>query len=422
MRRVHYEKKFSGLSKMSFGLIGTGLVGGNLALNISKKTEINLYNRTPSRARELIAQNPNKPLICHETLEDMIYEMKSPRTIFTTTPQGSSTTLVVNELCDILSKDDVILDVSNDYFELSESRNRKCTSNDIGYLGIGISGGIAGILNNPTLTVGGKIETYSKQRDFLKGISDNVVYMGTDAGDGHYINMVHNGIEYAILQGMSDIFTYCNYDQEEFIKVLTIAGNTEMYGYLIENAKYTCKRFDLSNIDGKCEMNDSGLWCSIFNLKHGISAPMIIASVMARINSRHTFDVAQKVPPHHVDRYIAVGALMFVFSSSILEGYNMIYHKNIDEKLARRAWGNGTIIESYLLSRYSSASLYFNRNDHVKYAREVVGVCNRFKKSVPVLSAGVDNFDSERDGNMPLSLLMAQRHVFTGKGLKYIKN
>ena len=407
---------------MSFGLIGTGLVGGNLALNISKKTEINLYNRTPSRARKLVEDNPNSSLIYHETLEDMVYEMKSPRTILTTTPQGSSTTLVVNELCDILDEGDTILDVSNDYFEISESRNRKCTPNNIGYLGIGICGSIAGIYNNPTLMIGGNITTYSKEREFLKGISDNLIYMGEGAGDGHYVNMVHNGIEYAILQGMSDIFSYCNYDQEEFIKVLKIAGNTELYGYLIENARYTCNRFDLSNVDGKCEMSDSGLWCSIFNLKHGISSPMIIASVMARINTKHTFEVAQKVPKNFVERYIAVGALMFVFSSAFLEGYNMIYHKGIDERHARRAWSHGTIIESYLLSQRSSASLYFTRNEHVKYAREVVCVCTRFKKSVPVLSAGVDNYDSERDGNQPTSLLMAQRHVFTGKDIKYIKN
>ena len=406
---------------MSYGLIGTGMLGGNLALNISKKNELHLYNRTFSRARTIVEDNPNMPLICHKKLPDMIESMKQPRTIVTMLPHGSSSTMVIDELCDILSEGDTIMDGANEYFSVSESRGRKCSPYKIGYLGLGIAGGKAGVLNGPTVMVGGSFDTFKKNQDFLNDFSGNLFYMGEEAGSGHYTKMVHNGIEYGLLQGMSDVFAYCNYDQTEFQKVLRMAKNTDLYGYLIENADYCCNRFDMSDIDGECHMNSTGMWCSMLSLQRQLHSPVIISSVVARVNSRHTYknvDLGNETT--FVDYHAAVGALLFVFASAFLEGFELIEHYGINCNTARRAWSRGTIIQCKLLEKPIS-NLIFTRTDNARHARDVVNVCNRFRRGIPSLSAAVDSYHFQRNGNRSTSLLMAQRFVFGGKEIKNLK-
>ena len=404
---------------MSFGLIGIGLMGGNLALNISKKKELHIMNRTPSKARQLVEDNPNLPLVYHGNMNDMIESMREPRTIITMLPHGSSSTTVIEDLCDILSEDDTIMDGANEYFSVSESRNRKCNPHNIGYLGLGIAGGKVGALNGPTVMVGGSFDTFKKNHDFLNEFSGNLFYMGEEAGSGHYTKMVHNGIEYALLQGMSDVFAYCNYDQREFQKVLNMTKNTDLYGYLIENANYCCNNFDMSRIDGECHMNDTGIWCSMLSLQRQLHSPVIISSVMARVNSRHMRDDVLGNEMTFIDYHAAVGALLFVFASAFLEGFGLIENYGISSDIARRAWSRGTIIQCKLLQKPIS-NLIITRADNARHARDVVNVCNRFCRGIPSLSAAIDSYHFQGNGNKSTSLLMTQRFVFGGKEIKNI--
>ena len=119
---------------MSYSIIGTGSMGGNLALNISKKEQVNLFNRSYTKGNELIANNPNLNLVGHKSIEDLIENTQTPRTIITMLPHGKPTTDMISKLSKIMTKNDTILDLANDYYKDSEKRFNKCNLRKIKYL------------------------------------------------------------------------------------------------------------------------------------------------------------------------------------------------------------------------------------------------------------------------------------------------
>jgi 6-phosphogluconate dehydrogenase len=388
----------------SVGIVGLGPVGKNLSINIEKNRDVHVFNRTHPKMYELVNETAN--VYGHGTILDMVDSMKRPRTIMTALPHGNITDDSLNNLVTILSPGDTIVDLANEHYKVSRNRNARCSCRDINYLGVGISGGAR---NGPALMVGGRWDVFLEHHDFFNSFAKNVAYMGEDPGLGHFTKMVHNGIEYGMLQGIADIFAYCGQDSKVMEIVMKEASESDISGFLINSARDVTKMYDVSKIVDVAEMNDTGSWCSIFGLTHDISTPVINAALNARITSKHSrFYKTINNKDLMKDVNTAVNALRFVFASSIMEGYSLMEHTSVPKETIRNAWSAGTIIDCPMIE----GKFYKILDDTSMDARVFSIQCASSRIPCPSVQAALTQYDYTRQKRTSMNFLMAQRNYF----------
>ena len=403
---------------MSVGLIGTGSMGSQLAINISRRSVIHVHNRTYSKVKKLADKNIN--IEGHESLVDFVGNMKEPRTIITMLPHGKPSMDMIHSLTKHVSSDDTIINCANELYKNSTYSEQECKNRGVNYLGVGVSGGTLGALKGPAMMVGGDKDVYETVRPFLESIACNSVHISEDAGSGHFTKMVHNGVEYGMLQGIADVFAYCNYDTKRFRSILEEAKDTFLDGYLVDSAIRVCDTIPVNVIDGTCQMNNTGLWTQYYALQQQIDAPMISSGVQARISSKNAFGTKEKKPKTIVQSTLAIQALLFVFSSSIIEGYAITDSKGLPRENVKKAWLKGTIIENDMIP-LEIDMLKAIRKFSVNGARQVCKRCMRAKIPVPTLANGITAYDFERNGNKSTAFVMAQRHDFGGHDFNMVE-
>jgi 6-phosphogluconate dehydrogenase len=272
---------------MSYGIIGLGTMGSNLAVNISKKHKIHLYNRTHAKTVKTIKKGNSDSMIGHDSILNMINHMESPRTIITMLPHGSVNFENIKHTSNLLNSSDTIIDCANEHYIQSFKNSNVCEKNSVNYLGVGMSGGANGALNGPAIMVGGQMHIYEKQKDFLKSFCTNVVYLNSNPDSGHFTKMVHNGIEYSMLQIFADIYGYLNNNKQSmktFLEKIE-TNHSDLYGYLGICAKKVLEIYELPNISDKAQMNDTGLWCVQYAYENKLNTPTMHSAVMTRISS-----------------------------------------------------------------------------------------------------------------------------------------
>tara|TARA_Y100000389_G_C17471252_1_gene531310 strand:+ start:14459 stop:15679 length:1221 start_codon:yes stop_codon:yes gene_type:complete len=396
---------------MSIGLIGTGSMGSQLAINISKRSVIHVHNRTYSKVKKLADKNVN--IEGHESLVDFVSNMKEPRTIITMLPHGTPSMNMIKTLTKHVSSDDIIINCANELYRNSVYIEQECRNRDVNYLGVGVSGGVNGALLGPAMMVGGDKNVYETVRPFFESIACNTVHISDDPGSGHFAKMVHNGVEYGMLQGIADVFAYCNYDTKRFESILREAKDTFLDGYLIDSAIRVCQTMPVNSIDGTCQMNNTGLWTQYYSLQQQINAPMISAGVQSRIATKHAVDKDVPKVKAIVHPPLVIQALHFVFSSSLLEGYAITDSKGFPRETVKKAWMKGTIIENDMVP-LDTDMLRAIRKFSANGARQVCQRCIIANIPVPTLSNGITAYDFERNGNKSTAFVMAQRHDFGG--------
>ena len=185
------------------GVIGLAVMGKNLALNIeSRGFTVGVYNRHRERTDEMMRDHSEKKLVPSYTIEDFVNSLEKPRRILMMVQAGKGTDAVINELLPLLDKGDVLIDGGNTNFHDTMARNAKLDESGINFIGMGVSGGELGALQGPSLMPGGQKEAYDLVAPILTQIAAKaedgkpcVSYIGPN-GAGHYVKMVHNGIEY----------------------------------------------------------------------------------------------------------------------------------------------------------------------------------------------------------------------------------
>ena len=334
---------------MSYGLLGLGTMGFNLALNVSKNTTLHVHNRTYTKVDKLmqVAGTDSKNIRGHDDMIEMVASMETPRTILTMLPHGQPTNMVVQNIAPLLAKDDCIIDCANELYSTSTKRKQLCDTFDIGYLGMGVSGGSLGALNGPALMVGGDSRVYERVEDFLTSFSSNCIHIDDDAGSGHFTKMVHNGVEYAMMQGIADIFACVNFNETRMTEILHKMKETKVDGYLTRATQSVFDTYNLNEISDVAEMNQTGTWCTKYALEHNLNVPVIHSAVNARIMSTHRFDVSSVFSSSYIcnDDDLLVQSLLFVFATSVIEGLRLTYHKKLRRDFVQKAWSKGTIIE-----------------------------------------------------------------------------
>lgn len=285
--------------KCDIAVYGLGVMGASLAKNmLSHGYRVAVYSIS-EQERACFKEDIKNQDTCviGESEEELLQSLVSPRKVFIMIMAGKPVDMVLNRLIPCLDKNDVVIDGGNSYYEDSVRRYHKCQEAGIRFLGVGVSGGEKGALTGPSMMAGGSRRGWESSRNILQTIAAKhegipcCIYLGNE-GAGHYVKMVHNGIEYGILQLLSETYHYLKdgmqISHEKIIELFRSWKESELSSYLIDISIQVLEkrdedgRFLLDKIRDKAEQKGTGLWTSKEALKAGIYVPTIYEAVQAR--------------------------------------------------------------------------------------------------------------------------------------------
>ncbi|KWF22095.1 NADP-dependent phosphogluconate dehydrogenase [Burkholderia pseudomultivorans] len=451
------------MGKQAIGVIGLAVMGRNLALNIeSRGYAVSVYNRSREKTDELIAEFPGRNLVPTYTLEEFVASLETPRRILMMVKAGEATDATIASLKPLLEKGDVLIDGGNTHFTDTIRRNQELAQSGLHFIGTGVSGGEEGALHGPSIMPGGQRDAYDLVEPILKQIaakapSDGepcVAYMGPD-GAGHYVKMVHNGIEYGDMQLIAESYAVlkdvAGLTNEELGAVYTEWNQGELDSYLIEiTSKIFGKKDDETGkhlvdvILDRAAQKGTGKWTSQNALDLGVPLPLITESVFARVlSSLKTERVAASkilsgpaAAPFDGDRAAFVEAVRrALYLSKVIsyaQGFAQLrtasqeYGWNLDLGTIAKIFRAGCIIRARFLQKITDAYAndaalanllldpYF-QDIAAKYQaslRDVVIAAVKAGVPVPAFASAVAYFDSYRSERLPANLVQAQRDFF----------
>lgn len=284
-------------------VIGLSVMGRSLALNMADHGfQVAVYNRSPEVTDQVIRNNPGKELVPFHDLRSMTGALKAPRRIMLMIQSGAPVDAVIEQLVPLLSPGDLILDGGNSFFEDTRRRAAALGRKGIVYFGVGVSGGEEGARRGPAIMPGGDGAAYPAIRPILEAIAAKArdgapccALVGPD-GAGHYVKMVHNGIEYADMQLIAEAYLLLKYlggfDNAALSRVFAGWNEGPLESYLISITAGILKEADdaspgelLDKIVDSAAQKGTGRWTSIESLRQGVDVSMITAACGARIMS-----------------------------------------------------------------------------------------------------------------------------------------
>lgn len=445
----------------TIGVIGLGVMGSNIALNMANKGEqVAVYNYTRDLTDQLVEKLDGQSITPYYEVQDFVKSLETPRKVFVMVTAGKAIDSVIGSLVPHLEEGDVIMDGGNSHYEDTERRYDELKSKGIGYLGIGISGGEVGALEGPSIMPGGDSDVYEKAAPILTKIAAQVdntpccAYMGPK-GAGHFVKMVHNGIEYADMQLIAEAYTFLrerlHLSVAEIADIFETWNQGELKSYLIEITAEILRKKDevtgLPLIDvilDKTGQKGTGKWTSMQAIDNGISASIITQSLFARYLSSlkeervHAQDIlaGPALEEQNFDRDVWIEyirqALYVGKVCAYAQGFTQykttseLYGWDLPLKDIALIFRGGCIIRAEFLNVISEAyqkqpalanlliAPYFAEKvkEYQMGLRKVV--CDGITAGIsfPCLSASLSYYDGYRTGISNASLLQAQRDYF----------
>lgn len=407
------------LSKSEFGLIGLGVMGKSLSRNIaSKGFSLSIYNRFAAGKEENIAANFQKEFAelseakPFEDLEKFIKSLQRPRKIFLMIQAGKTVDAVVEQLLPYLESGDVIMDGGNSHYLDTERRIRFLNEKGIRFLGVGVSGGEEGALNGPAIMPGGNREAYESVSYILESIaakdSKNNACCGFvgKGGSGHFVKMVHNGIEYAEMQLLAEIYQVFKYglglSNDATAKMLNAWRSTEAGSYLLEITIEILQRKEngaslLDKVLDKAGNKGTGNWTTVAASELGVPISVLTAALFARYISafKEMRVEASKVLPadkkvnfmldaetirkaYQLARWVNHHQGIHLISEASLK-----YEWDLNLSEITRIWTNGCIIRSKLMENLCD---YLKEGSQLLMNQNVVELIKKSKDSLKELT------------------------------------
>jgi 6-phosphogluconate dehydrogenase len=444
--------------KPHFALTGLAVMGQNLARNVAHNGfPIAVHNRTASKVDEFLAEHGHEgAFVGAHTLAELVEKMEAPRTILIMVKAGGPVDAVIDELVPLLSPGDTIIDGGNSLFTDTQRRNKALTEKGLNFLGVGVSGGEEGALKGPSIMPGGQKDAYDRVAPIFEAISAKVdgtpcvAYIGAD-GAGHYVKMVHNGIEYADMQLIAEAYdllkNVVGLTNAQLAETFTAWNEGDLDSFLIEITRDIFKKKDpegdgylVDKVLDKAAQKGTGKWTSQLALDLGIPATAITEAVFARCLSALKDErvAASKVlhGPTGATASLTVDAIRDALYCSKLVAYAQGFQQ-LDAAAEENGWvlnrgeiatiwRGGCIIRARFLNRIKDAydknptlanlmlDPYFQGEIESRQAnwRKVVSAAVEAGIPVPAFGSSLSYFDGYRRASLPANLIQAQRDYF----------
>lgn len=443
-----------------YGMIGLGTMGRNLALNMSDKgNSVMGYDRNETQVKTFIKEAGTRSMFASINLSEFLQALKTPRAIILLVPAGKITDDVINELKPLLSANDLIMDFGNSHFTDTDKRIVQLAASKIHFMGVGISGGESGARFGPSIMPGGPQEIYSSIAPMLQSVSAKVneepcvTWLGPGSA-GHYVKMVHNGIEYGLMQLISEVYnilkTTGGLSNKELHEVFSTWNKGVLQSYLIEiTADIFLQQDDLTKnalvdmILDAAKQKGTGGWTSEDAINLQVPIPVIDTAVNMRNMSAYKKErelAQQKLQGPQVADSIAKNELIelleqaLYFSTITVYAQGMALLRTASEKYSyglqpasiAKIWRGGCIIRAALLEDIHAAyvkepgllnlmlddEFSANLNSSQKQIRKIISFAADKGLPAPALMMSLAYYDSYRSGWLPANLIQAQRDYF----------
>jgi len=471
------------MRKAKVGLIGLAVMGANLARNLAdKKIQTLVFNRTAAKTEQFMREFGTMPCLqAAFSLEELVRNLERPRRIILMIQAGAPVDAMLDTLVPLLEPGDIIIDGGNSYYEDTRRRSVSLAARDLEFVGMGVSGGEEGALHGPSLMPGCSRKAYVQMEPVLQAISAKagtdgkepcVAYIGTD-GAGHYVKMVHNGIEYADMQLIADIYSVMRrvlgMEPEEMAQVWDEWNRGVLASYLVEITANILRKKDgetgrpmVDVILDVAKQKGTGRWTSMSALELGVAVPTITEAVFARNMSCYKEErkklatvyanmsgpaapgadvynngIPEKTEFPAAERKAQLleylhDALYAAKICAYAQGFNLLgaasdaYGWDLQMDKISKIWRNGCIIRARFLDDVSDSfakqpdmkNLLFSSffAEALKKARagwgEVVSLAARYGVSVVGLSSALSYFDAYHTADGNANILQAQRDYF----------
>ncbi|MPY15966.1 NADP-dependent phosphogluconate dehydrogenase [Paenibacillus glucanolyticus] len=457
------------MSKQQIGVIGLAVMGKNLALNIeSKGFTVSVYNRSPQKTEDMLKETEGKQVKGTFTIEEFVDSLETPRKILIMVQAGQATDATIEQLIPHLDQGDIIIDGGNAYFPDTQRRSKELAEQGFNFIGAGVSGGEEGALKGPSIMPGGQESAYKLVEPILTAISAIIneepccTYIGPD-GAGHYVKMVHNGIEYGDMQLICEAYQLLKdvlgLDAKDLHGIFTEWNQGELDSYLIEITADIFSKYDeetgkpmVDVILDTAGQKGTGKWTSQSSLDLGVPLSMITESVFSRFLSAMKEErvAASKILNGPKTAAFDGDKAEFIenvrkalFASKIVsyaQGFAQLrvasdeYGWNLQYGNLAKIWRGGCIIRSRFLQNITDA---YENNPELKNLlldpfftdiietyqdawRKVVASAVSLGIPVPGFSSALAYYDSYRTANLPANLLQAQRDYFGAHTFKRV--
>lgn len=460
------EKGRERAMRADLGLIGLGVMGRNLSLNLAHHGfTVAVYDRSSDRVGQLLQEpaDGRAEIVGTGSLPELVAALKRPRKILLLIPAGPGVDQVIAALLSYLEPGDIVIDGGNSHYKETNRRGRMLEAMGLSYLGVGISGGAEGALRGPSLMVGGSRRAWELTRDLFMKIAARVeatpccAYVGPE-GAGHFVKMVHNGIEYGDMQLIGEVYLLLRellgFSAAETGAVFREWNNGELGSYLLEISADILNKKDAATgnpivevIADRADQKGTGQWAAQAAFELGVSVPTINAAVGARFLSalkeerikaseeltwvapRYEGDPAELLPAARAALY-AARICTYAQGFALLKAAAAAYRWELDGGTIAQLWRGGCIIRAKLLTGVKEAfagepelpnllmAPYFKKEIEAAQSgwRRIVGLAAQQGIPVPAISSALAYFDSYRRSFLPANLVQAQRDYFGAHG------
>ena len=435
-----------------FGIIGVGRIGTSLARNMSSNgIKVSLYDKSFDISTDIKTHYSElESSLIFNDINKFISSISLPRKVLVLVPSGPSLDEVISLCVKNLDSNDILIDAGNTNPTMSFKNHQKIKSKNLLYLGMGVSGGVEGVLKGPSIMIGGDLKAFKEVKNIFSKITSNTINSSKsfelfgDSNQGHFVKMVHNGIEYVEMQLISSIYYLMiksnKYKYDDIAKIFKKWSKSDLNSYLLEisSTKLLEKRdgnFLLDIIDDKADDNGTGRWMLKYGVDLGCSLSMLNAALDSRFISKNnnvrlkfSNSIKKDISEYDInisslaDAYSFCRLINYVQAFLLIDSANQNYGWDISISKALNVWSNGSIIKSDLInSLYKDYSvddilddkkIFKTLNELKPRLIDVLNLSLKNDVSLPCFSEALSYINQISSLSLSTKLIQAQRNQF----------
>jgi 6-phosphogluconate dehydrogenase len=435
-----------------FGIIGVGRIGTSLARNmLSNGIKVSLYDKSFDTSTNIKTHYSElESSLVFNDINKFISSISLPRKVLVLVPSGPSLDEVISLCIKNLDSNDILIDAGNTNPNMSFKNHQKIKSKNLLYLGMGVSGGVEGVLKGPSIMIGGDLKAFNEVKNIFSKITSNTINNSKsfelfgDSNQGHFVKMVHNGIEYVEMQLISSMYYLMiksnKYKYDDIAKIFKKWSKSDLNSYLLEISstkllQKTDGNFLLDIIDDKADDNGTGRWMLKYGVDLGCSLSMLNAALDSRFISKNnnvrlkfSKSIKKDIREYDInisslaDAYSFCRLINYVQAFLLIDSANQNYGWDISISRALNVWSNGSIIKSDLInSLYRDYSvddilddkkIFKTLNELKPKLIEVLNLSLKNDVSLPCFSEALSYINQISSLSLSTKLIQAQRNQF----------